>query len=36
LTRVSINGNYLDDLFVGFLLFGPGLGAAFVAYRSRR
>jgi hypothetical protein len=31
LTRVSINGNYLDDLFVGFLLFGPGLGAAFVA-----
>jgi EmrB/QacA subfamily drug resistance transporter len=30
-TQVSVNGNYLDDLFVGFLLFGPGLGAAFVA-----
>ena len=30
-TQVSANGSYLDDLFVGFLLFGPGLGAAFVA-----
>ena len=30
-TQVSVNGSYLDDLFVGFLLFGPGLGAAFVA-----
>jgi choline-glycine betaine transporter len=28
---VSINGDYLDDLFVGFLLFRPGLGATFVA-----
>ena len=28
---MSVNGSYLDDLFVGFLLFGPGLGAAFVA-----
>jgi EmrB/QacA subfamily drug resistance transporter len=30
-TQVSVNGSYIDDLFVGFLLFGPGLGAAFVA-----
>ena len=30
-TQVSVNGSYLDDLFVGFLLFGPGLGAVFVA-----
>jgi EmrB/QacA subfamily drug resistance transporter len=30
-TQVSVNGSYLDDLFVGFLLFGPGLGAAFFA-----
>jgi EmrB/QacA subfamily drug resistance transporter len=30
-TQVSVNGSYLDDLLVGFLLFGPGLGAAFVA-----
>ena len=30
-TQVSVDGSYLDDLFVGFLLFGPGLGAVFVA-----
>jgi predicted MFS family arabinose efflux permease len=30
-TQVSVNGNYLDDLFFGFLVFGAGLGAAFVA-----
>ena len=31
LTRVSVNGSFLDDLLLAFLLFGPGLGAAFVA-----
>jgi predicted MFS family arabinose efflux permease len=31
LTRVSANGSYIDDIFVGLLIFGAGLGAAFVA-----
>lgn len=31
LTRVSADGSYLDDIFVGYLIFGPGMGAAFVA-----
>jgi EmrB/QacA subfamily drug resistance transporter len=30
-TQVSVNGSYLDDLFFGLLVFGLGLGAAFVA-----
>jgi EmrB/QacA subfamily drug resistance transporter len=31
LTRVSVNGSFLDDLFVPLALFGAGLGATFVA-----
>jgi EmrB/QacA subfamily drug resistance transporter len=31
LTQVSANGNYLDDIFIELLIFGAGLGAAFVA-----
>ena len=31
LTQVSAGGTYLGDVFFGLLLFGPGLGAAFVA-----
>jgi MFS family permease len=31
LTQVSAGGSYLDDLFLGLLIFGAGLGAAFVA-----
>jgi EmrB/QacA subfamily drug resistance transporter len=31
LTRVSIDGNYLRDLFIGLMVFGLGMGAAFVA-----
>jgi EmrB/QacA subfamily drug resistance transporter len=31
LTQVSVDGSYLGDLFFGFLLLGPGIGAAFVA-----
>jgi EmrB/QacA subfamily drug resistance transporter len=31
LGQVSANGTYLGDLFLGLLVFGPGLGAAFVA-----
>lgn len=31
LTHISVGGNYLDDMFLGQLLFGPGLGATFVA-----
>jgi EmrB/QacA subfamily drug resistance transporter len=31
LTSVSAHGSYLGDLFLGLLVFGPGLGAAFVA-----
>jgi MFS family permease len=30
-TQVSVSGSYVEDLLFGFLLFGPGLGAAFVA-----
>jgi EmrB/QacA subfamily drug resistance transporter len=30
-TQVSVDGSYVDDLFFGLLIFGPGLGAAFVA-----
>jgi EmrB/QacA subfamily drug resistance transporter len=30
LTQVSVGGNYLDDMFLGLLIFGPGLGATFV------
>jgi EmrB/QacA subfamily drug resistance transporter len=30
LTQVSVGGSYADDIFFGLLLFGPGLGAAFV------
>jgi predicted MFS family arabinose efflux permease len=31
LTRVSVDGSYLGDLFVALLILGPGIGAAFVA-----
>jgi hypothetical protein len=31
LTQVSANGSYLGDLLLGLLVFGPGLGGAFVA-----
>ena len=31
LTQVSVDGSYLGDIFFGLLLFGPGLGAAYVA-----
>jgi EmrB/QacA subfamily drug resistance transporter len=31
LTQVSAKGSYLDDIFLGLLIFGAGLGAAFVA-----
>ena len=31
LTQVSVNGSYLGDIFFGLLVFGPGLGAAYVA-----
>jgi EmrB/QacA subfamily drug resistance transporter len=31
LSQVSANGSYLGDLFIGLLVFGPGLGAAYVA-----
>ena len=31
LTQVSATGSYLDDMFLGLLIFGAGLGAAFVA-----
>jgi predicted MFS family arabinose efflux permease len=31
LTQVSVDGSYFDDIFLGLLIFGPGLGAAFVA-----
>jgi MFS family permease len=31
LTGVSVGGSYLGDIFFGLLLFGPGLGAAYVA-----
>jgi predicted MFS family arabinose efflux permease len=31
LTQVSVNGSYLGDIFFGMLVFGPGLGATYVA-----
>ncbi|HYJ67744.1 MAG TPA: MFS transporter [Nocardioidaceae bacterium] len=31
LTQISVDGSYLDDIFLGLLVFGPGLGATFVA-----
>jgi EmrB/QacA subfamily drug resistance transporter len=31
LSQVSAHGSYLGDLFLGLLVFGPGLGAAYVA-----
>jgi EmrB/QacA subfamily drug resistance transporter len=30
-TQVSVNGSYLGDLFLGLLILGPGMGAAYVA-----
>jgi MFS family permease len=30
-TQVSVDGSYLGDLFVGLLILGPGIGAAYVA-----
>src|SRR4051794_26978574 len=31
LTQVSVGGSYMGDLFLGLLVVGPGIGAAFVA-----
>jgi EmrB/QacA subfamily drug resistance transporter len=31
LTQVSVDGSYMDDIFFGLLIFGPGLGATYVA-----
>jgi EmrB/QacA subfamily drug resistance transporter len=31
LTQISVDGDYWSDLFLGMLVFGPGLGATFVA-----
>ena len=31
LTQVSVHGSYLGDIFFALLVFGPGLGAAYVA-----
>jgi EmrB/QacA subfamily drug resistance transporter len=31
LTQVSVDGSYFGDIFFGLLIFGPGLGATFVA-----
>ncbi len=31
LTQVSVDGSYLGDIFLPLLVFGPGLGAAYVA-----
>jgi EmrB/QacA subfamily drug resistance transporter len=31
LTQVSVDGSYLSDVFFGLLVFGPGLGAGYVA-----
>ncbi len=30
LTQVSVGGSYFGDIFFGLLLFGPGIGLAFV------
>jgi EmrB/QacA subfamily drug resistance transporter len=31
LSQVTVHGSYLGDIFFGLLIFGPGLGAAYVA-----
>jgi EmrB/QacA subfamily drug resistance transporter len=31
LSQVSVDGSYMGDIFFGLLIFGPGLGAAYVA-----
>ena len=31
MSQVSVDGSYLGDIFFGLLVFGPGLGAAYVA-----
>jgi hypothetical protein len=31
LTQVSVDGTYFGDIFFGLLVFGPGLGAGYVA-----
>jgi MFS family permease len=31
LTNPSLGGNFVDDVLLGMLLFGPGLGAGFLA-----
>ncbi len=31
LTQVSVDGTYFGDIFLGLLIFGPGLGATYVA-----
>jgi EmrB/QacA subfamily drug resistance transporter len=31
LTQISVGGSYFDDIFFGLLIFGPGLGATYVA-----
>jgi predicted MFS family arabinose efflux permease len=31
LTQISVDGSYLGDIFFGLLVFGPGLGATYVA-----
>jgi EmrB/QacA subfamily drug resistance transporter len=31
LTQVSVDGTYIEDIFFGLLVFGPGLGAGYVA-----
>jgi len=31
LTQISVGGSYFRDIFLGLLIFGPGLGAAYVA-----
>jgi EmrB/QacA subfamily drug resistance transporter len=31
LTQVAVHGSYLGDIFFGLLIFGPGLGATYVA-----
>jgi EmrB/QacA subfamily drug resistance transporter len=31
LTQVSVDGSYFGDIFLGLLVFGPGLGAGYVA-----
>src|SRR5206468_10475938 len=31
LTQVSVHGSYFGDIFLGLLVFGPGVGLAFVS-----